>query len=73
MIRLDTKRSKAVIEELGGVRETAKRFGISHPAVSHWVRLGIPADRVQYIQLRFPRLESVKAIKDFKPWERGNQ
>lgn len=34
------------ISHFGGVNKTAKAVGVDQPVVSHWIRRGIPADRV---------------------------
>ena len=66
--RLDIERSKAVIEALGGTTKLAREFGICHPSVSGWKREGIPEDRLQYIQLKYRRVQQVRDTLDFHPW-----
>lgn len=71
--RLDAERSQKVIEALGGTVKLAREFGIQHPSVSSWKRVGIPEDRLQYIQLKYKRVPEVRDTLDFHPWtERGS-
>ena len=66
--RLDSERSRAVIEALGGTTKLAREFGIQHPSVSNWKRDGIPEDRLQFIQLKYKRVPAVQDTLDFHPW-----
>lgn len=66
--RLDTERSVAVIDALGGTMKVAREFGIRHPSVTNWKKFGIPEDRLQFIQLKYRRIPEVKATLDFHPW-----
>ena len=66
--RLDVERSRAIIEALGGTMKVAQIFGISHPSISGWKKLGIPEDRLQFIQVKYRRCPAVKDSLDFHPW-----
>lgn len=66
--RLDVERSRAVIDALGGTVRVAQLFGLSHPSISGWKRLGIPEDRIQYIQVKYRKFPEVKRTLDFHPW-----
>lgn len=66
--RLDIERSKEIVKALGGPSALAREFGITRPAVCHWIRRGIPEDRLQVIQLKWRKLEAVRASMDFHPW-----
>jgi hypothetical protein len=44
------KTALEVIDALGGISKTAKLFGISLPAVSHWKTRGLSRDRRDAIE-----------------------
>ena len=44
-----------VIDALGGTAAVARLCNVRSPSVSEWRRTGIPAARVQYLQLAVPR------------------
>lgn len=56
--------TKKLIEKLGGTTAVAKIFGISPAAVSKWKRQGIPAGRMMYLEVKYPKI--VKAFKNEK-------
>jgi len=66
--RLDPERSEKVIDALGGVVSVAKTFGIRHPSVSAWKKVGIPEDRLQFLQVRYRKVPAVAETLDFHPW-----
>lgn len=38
------------IKNLGGITKTAKRYGISIPAVQNWRKRGVPQERIKQIE-----------------------
>lgn len=42
--------------------EMAAHFGVSLPAISRWKRNGVPASRVPYFMLRYPRLKAWEGL-----------
>ena len=45
---------REIIKELGGVSSVAKAIGVSQPAISYWVRKGIPELRRIQLKVVFP-------------------
>lgn len=66
--RLDPKRSEAIVQSLGGPSSVGQIFGIRPQSVSRWKRNGIPENRLQIIQLKFPEVPEVIAAMNYQPW-----
>lgn len=66
--RLDPKRSSAIVECLGGSVAVGKIFGIRSQSVSRWKKVGIPENRLQFIQMKFPEAPAVIASMNYQPW-----
>ncbi len=59
-------RRKLAFDELSKKYDTltamAAAFGISVPAIVKWKRGGVPASRVPYFMLKYPKLEAWKGL-----------
>lgn len=61
-IRLSRDLSAQIIEELGGVNETARKLGTYSSCVSVWKKRGFPISYVYQLRCKFPNLASVQGI-----------
>lgn len=61
-IRLSKDLSARIIEELGGVNETARKLGTYSSCVSVWKKRGFPISYVYQLRCKFPNLASVQDI-----------
>ena len=61
-----TARRKLAYEELAKRFETmtamAESFGVTVPAIAKWKRYGVPASRVPYFMLKYPKMEAWKGL-----------
>lgn len=55
---------RELIQELGGVSALAKAVGISQPAISYWVRKGIPELRRIQLKVVFPEKAHIIDAKE---------
>ena len=57
-------KDSALIDKLGGTSRVAKIFNVKMPTVSYWRKNGIPAARMMYLEVKYPKI--VKEHKNDK-------
>jgi predicted transcriptional regulator len=58
---------REIIKELGGVSSVAKVIGVSQPAISYWVRKGIPELRRIQLKVVFPEKAHLLDVQTVQP------
>ena len=58
---------REIIKELGGVSSVAKIIGVSQPAISYWVRKGIPELRRIQLKVVFPEKAHLFDVQTVQP------
>lgn len=68
--KLRTEIAKAVIDELGGIKNVNSIFpDLSQPSISFWKSRGIPVEKERYLRAVFPDLSVWKKY----PFKAGSQ
>lgn len=61
MMKKSQHKDSILIDKLGGTAVVSRIFNISMASVSSWRNKGIPASRMMYLEVKFPKI-----VKDYK-------